>query len=108
MAITATQTQDGGPVQRAVGRYIQSATAAAFTIVCGFKPRYVKVVNVTSRDMMEFYEGMTDAYGIKTVAAGTRTLASTNGITLTSDGFTVGLDTDVNVTAEQISWYALG
>jgi len=109
MAITKSKTNDSGSVQRAIGRYIDTGTVAEFDITdVGFKPRYVKVVNVTSRDMLEWYEGMADASAIKTVAAGTRTLITTLGITPLENGFTVGLDLDVNVTSEQISWKAEG
>ena len=109
MAITSTQSKvpaDSNNV--AVGRYLDTGTVAAFKITLGFKPRYVKVVNVTSGDQMEWFEGMTAATGLKTVAAGTRTLAGSNGITVADDGFTVGLDTDICYTSEQISWVAIG
>lgn len=107
MAITSTQSSH--QVRNyAVGRYLDTGTVAAFSITCGFKPRYVKVVNVTSRDQMEWYEGMADDSGIKTVAAGTRTLDVADAITVSESGFTMGLDTDVVVTSEQISWVAVG
>lgn len=107
--MAVTQSQSNNQVHNvAVGSYIDTGTAAAFTITTGFQPRYVRVINQTSRDMMEWFEGMTDAHGIKTVAAGTRTAATSNGITPTENGFTVGLDTDVNVTSEQLRWVAFG
>lgn len=109
MTITSTQSNVPGSVSNhAVGRYLDTGTVAAFTITCGFKPRYVKVVNVTSRDQMEWFEGMADDSGVKTVAAGTRTLDVADAITPTVNGFTMGLDTDVVVTSEQISWLAMG
>jgi len=109
MAITSTQTMNPASVCNvAVGRYLDTGTVAAFTITCGFKPRYVKVSNVTSRDQMEWFEGMDDDSGVKTVAAGTRTLSTSAAITPTSNGFTMGLDTDVVVTSQQISWVAYG
>ena len=109
MAITSTQSKAPASVNNtAMGRYLDTGTVDAFKITTGFKPRYVKVVNTTSRDQMEWYEGMTDAYGIKTVAAGTRTLVTSDGVTVAEDGFTMGLDTDIVVTSEQISWIALG
>jgi len=109
MTITSTQTPDAGIVQRAVGRYISDGTAAAFKITCGFKPRYVKVVNLAATgSQVEWFEGMADASGMKRVTAGDFTLITTLGITVAEDGFTVGLDTDLNVTDEQISWIAFG
>ena len=108
MAITQTKSNDAGVVHRALGRYIDTGTVAAFDLTTGFKPRYVRVINTTSRDMMEWFEGMADDSAIKTVAAGTRTIITSNGITPLGNGFTVGLDTDVVVTSEQLSWLAEG
>lgn len=109
MTITSTQSKAPASVSNtAVGRYLDTGTAAEFDITTGFKPRYVKVSNITSRDQLEWFEGMADASAVKTVAAGTRTLITTLGITPLTNGFTIGLDTDVNVTSEQISWLAVG
>ena len=106
MTITSTQTTSGDVVNRAVGRYLTDTTAAEFDITTGFKPRFVRIVNVTSLDQMEWYEGMASDSAVKTVAAGTRTLLVADAIIPLEDGFTVGLDTDVNVTNQQISWIA--
>lgn len=108
-AITQSQVKNNASVvQLAVGSYITTGTAAAIAITTGFRPLWVRVVNETSRDMYEWYYGMADAEAVKTVAAGTRTLLTTLGITPSASGFTIGLDTDVNVTSEQISWMAIG
>jgi hypothetical protein len=108
MAITSTQSEDH--VRNVVtGRYITTETAAAFKITTGFKPRYVKVVNLAATgSQVEWFEGMADASGMKRVTAGDMTLITTLGITVADDGFTVGLDTDLNVTDEQISYLAIG
>jgi len=108
MTITQSQTPDAGIVQRTVGRYLITTGAAAITISCGYKPRYVRVVNVTDRIMMEWFEGMTAATGVKTIADGTRTLAATNGITVSEGGFIIGFDTDLVANNKQISWIAFG
>lgn len=109
MAITSTQSKVPASVPNiAVGRYLDTGTAAAFTITTGFKPRYVAVFNVTSGDKYEWFEGMADASAFKQVAAGTSTIITTLGITVSASGFTVGLDTDLNVTSEQLSWMAIG
>lgn len=107
MTVTSTQTENHVH-NFAVGAYISDATAAAFTITTGFKPRYVRIVNETSGDVEEFFEGMADAEAYKRVAAGTGALITSNGITPTARGFTVGLDTDINVIDEQLSWMAIG
>lgn len=107
MAITSTQTSH--QVRNyAVGRFFDNGTVAAARIYTGFKPRYVLVSNVTSRDQVEYFEGMAAASAVKMVAAGTRTLITSNGITVHDNGFTIGLDTDIMVTSEQISWVAVG
>lgn len=108
MAVTQSQSKGAGVVNIAFGRYLEDATAAAFTIELGFTPRYVVVSNVDSRDQMEWFEGMDDDSGVKTVAAGTRTLETSLAVTPSANGFTMGLDTDVVVANEQISWLAIG
>lgn len=108
MAQTATQTYSHVR-NHVVGRFLDTGTVAATAFTLGFKPRYVKVVNVTSGDMFEYYEGMAAASACKTVGAtGVRTLVTSNGITVSDSGFTLGLDTDVLVSSEQISWVAVG
>lgn len=89
MAInTAGQTITGNSVpsdspQYKVGRIVFDATAitAADSVVVslGFTPKYVVWENVTDRVKIEWYEGMAANTSIKTVAAGTRTLETTNG-----------------------------
>lgn len=109
MAITSTQVKNSASVvQLAVGRYLDTGTVAAFTITTGFKPLLVRVVNVTSGDEYEWFHGMAAAAAYKRVAAGTASILTTLGITQLSYGFTVGLDTDICYTSEQLSWYALG
>jgi hypothetical protein len=107
MAVTHTQTHSH--IRNiVVGAYISTSTAAAFDIECGFTPRYVRIVNETSGDVIEWFEGMADAEGYKRVAAGTGALVTSNGITPLANGFTVGLDTDINVISEQLSYIAIG
>jgi hypothetical protein len=108
--MSATSTQSEHQVRNvAVGRYIDTGTAAAITITTGFKPRYVKVQNLAATGAtMEYYEGMADASGWKSVVAGDGSLITTLGITVSESGFIIGLDTDLNVTSEQLSWLAIG
>ena len=110
MAITQTQTSPGNTTRVATGRYITSSTAAAFTITVGFKPRYVKVANLgaTGLATMEYFEGMADASALLEVTDGTKSVDTTTGITVSATGFTVGLNTDVNIINEQLSWLVIG
>ena len=89
MAInTAGQTVTGNSVPHdapkvKVGRIVFDATAITATdsvlVNLGFTPKYVAWENVTDRIKVEWYEGMAANTCIKTVAAGTRTLETTNG-----------------------------
>lgn len=89
MAInTAGQTVTGNSVpsdspQTKVGRIVFDATAitaADSTLVSlGFTPKYIAWENVTDRVKIEWYEGMAANTCIKTAAAGTRTLETSNG-----------------------------
>lgn len=108
MAVTQSQTENH--IRNvAVGRYITSSTAAAIALVVGFKPRYVRVVNNTSGDSFEWFEGMDAASATKvTGSTGAVSLVTSNGITVSTNGFTIGLDTDVNVINEQLSWVVMG
>lgn len=93
MAInTAGQTRTGndapsGQANFKAGRIVldgTALTAADYLLVeCGFTPKYVKFENVTDRICVEWTEGMAADTCIKTAAAGTRTLETTNkGITV--------------------------
>ena len=110
MAITATQKNPLVTNRLATGRYITSSTAAAFTITLGFTPRYVKVVNLGSSGLatLEWFEGMADASALLEITDGTKSVDTTTGITVSATGFTVGLNTDVNIINEQLSWLVIG
>jgi hypothetical protein len=110
MSVTQSQSVHPASVSNvAVGRYITTGTAAAITITTGFKPRYVRVTNLAATGSdAEWFEGMADASAMKRVTAGDKTLITTLGITVSANGFVIGLDTDLNVTSEQLSWLAIG
>ena len=95
-ATTNTQTNTDGVANRAVGKIIQDATAAvATTITLGFTPRHVMFVNATDRIIDEWFEGMASASSIHTLAAGTISLETTNGIAVSGQSFTVTATTMV-------------
>jgi phosphatidylserine synthase len=107
MAIT-TNIQDGfgGVANHSTGLIVTDAgAAAAATIVCGFAPRLVRFHNVTDRISDEWIEGMAAASSIHTIAAGTRTLETTNGITVVPNGFTVTAAT--LLASKSFSWEAI-
>lgn len=109
MAQTITIKEPLNLNRLATGRYLDTGTVAAYEFTLGFKPRYVKVQNLAATGAaLEWYEGMADASAWKTAQNGDGSLITTLGITVSASGFTMGLDTDVNVTSEQVSFIALG
>ena len=90
-AVNSTDQYSGSFAEGKVTFDSTSITAGSYyRVACGFKPRYVQYVNATDRITVEWYEGMADDTSIKTAAAGTRTLETTNkGITVDSLGFRV-------------------
>lgn len=69
--------------------------AAATTITCPFTPRRVVFHNLTDRISDEWIEGMASASSLHTVAAGTRTLETTNGIAVSGGSITITATTAV-------------
>lgn len=71
----------------AVGRIVYDSTSITTTdytvLPVGFTPKYIRFENITDRTLIEWYEGMAANTCVKTIAAGTRSIETTNG------GFTV-------------------
>lgn len=78
---TNSDKQDSPAV--AQGSVVYDATtitaADSTRVLTGFKPRYVRWVNLTDRVEVEWFEGMTANTCMKTIATGVRTLETTNG-----------------------------
>jgi len=109
MAQTIATKTPLNTVRIATGTYLDTGTVAAYTYSdLGFKPRYIRVINTTSGDEECWIEGMTAAHAYKRVAAGTGAAITSLGLTVTDRGFTLGLDTDINYTSEQVYWVAIG
>lgn len=109
MALTTnTRAYSAGVVNHATGHVVtDSATAAAATFTVGFIPRIVRFHNVTDRISDEWLKGMAAASSIHTVAAGTRTLETTNGITVGTDG-TFSVTAVTMVASKTFVWEAVG
>lgn len=104
---SSTQTNSTGVVNFAVGKIVTSAaTAAAGTITLGFTPRKFRLINFTDRITDEWIEGMASAESLHTVAAGTVTLETTNGIAVS--GTTVTLTATTLVASKVFFWEAQG
>ena len=85
-----TQVNSNGVNNLATGNMTSDAAAAvATTFTLGFNPRVIRFINLTDRITDEWYLGMTSPGSIKTAAAGTQTLETTNGITVSGNTFTV-------------------
>lgn len=129
MAINSTYTQSNGPnteqpARVATGRITfgaDSITATDYVVqTVGFTPRYIRVENVTDRIAVEWFEGMAADTCVKTAAAGTKTLETTNkGLTVCdSDGtantagraFKVSQNATLAVIAASkvLNWVAIG
>lgn len=73
-----------------IGQVVSDAGAAADTLfVTGYRPRVVRFINLTDRSTIEWFEGMADDSALLTVAAGTRTLVTSSGVTPSASGFTI-------------------
>jgi hypothetical protein len=84
MAITTnTQAMQTNVHNRSQGVLINDAGGAvAVTLTLGFVPRYFVIENVTDSIKYEWYNGMTNPGAVRTIAAGTRSLQTTEGPTI--------------------------
>lgn len=83
----------GQSTRHAVGAF--TGTGAAVNVIgdkVGFKPSYVKLINITSHFVLEWIEGMAAAAGHKTILDGTQSDITTGGITVAATGFALGTD----------------
>lgn len=108
MALTTNSLhQTDGVFRRAYGQIVSDAGAAAIlTLNLGFAPLHFKIVNLTDRIVDEWYEGMASANSLHTVAAGTSTLETTNGVAVL--GNTVTLTATTMVASKSFFWEAEG
>lgn len=88
----------------ATGTFTGDGTA--IEVLCGFKPRHVKVVNVTDVEAWDKFESMSDAQSLKTVTAGTTTIDTGSAIVLNDRGFTL-LAAEFG-TSDVVHWAAWG
>lgn len=113
MALIETKNPADGVMRIQTGRLLENTTAVAIKVITGFRPKYVKVINqAPTGGFLEWFEGMANASAQKFLTNGAvfaqGALITANGITPAVDGFTIGLDTDINVVNEQMSYLAVG
>jgi hypothetical protein len=93
-----------GGTRMKCGTFTGTGAAISITTV-GFKPRRVKCFNISDPATIEWNEAFADDAGYQS-DAGTETYLSSAGITPLANGFTLGVDGDVNVSGETIHWEA--
>lgn len=96
-----------GVTRTAFGAF--DGTGALLTVEAeiGFRPRVVRLVSGGGLVTANWQEGMDEGRGFKRVTAGTMSqIAASAGITPTDKGFTLGADTDLNVSGERVYWEA--
>ena len=83
------------------------AGGTAETVVLGFKPSYVRAINVNNLASYEHFDGMDDDTSIDMANHDTTQISvnAAGGITLTSNGFTLGVDI-CDTTADVVRWVA--
>ncbi len=81
----------------------KTGTGSAMAFTCGFRPKYVKVMNVgTGLSSMEHTDTMTSGEGFKEIGTGVKSFVTTGGITITDYGFILGADANVNIAGQKI------
>ena len=91
-----------GRSRTVVGSFIGTGVSLTISKV-GFTPRSLRLFNQDDPAFGDYVEGMA-ADSVAKQKAGTSSFATSNGITLTATGFTIGTDTDLNVDGER-TWY---
>lgn len=81
------------------------SNGAAKTVEVGFKPARVEI-QCSLGDNAIWFEPMAEASMNKSVAGGTNSRVTSNGVTPTNTGFTLGADADVNASGETVYWWA--
>jgi hypothetical protein len=85
-----------------------TGTGAVISVNIGFAPKYVRLWNETALKTAECFDGLTAGYMlvVNDSGAGTTDLqkVTSNGITLTSNGFQIGTSSTINNNNDVI-WY---
>jgi hypothetical protein len=87
------------------GAVVGTGSAIDIKTIC-WRPKLVKLYNVTGLCTAIWTESMADGSMMKEVTAGTKSFVTADGITPLSDGFRLGADTDLNVANEVVHYIA--
>lgn len=102
--LDSATSQAAGVVGFATGTFTGDGTA--IEVVLGFKPRHIRVVNVTDVEAWDKFESMSAAQSLKTVTAGTTTIDTGSAIVIGENGFTLLAAEFGN--ADVVHWAAWG
>lgn len=83
---------------------VVTGDGTALSVTLGFRPKSVKLVNITGVIVWEKIDGMLDSNSLKTVTAGTLTVDTTSALVITDTGFLASAA--ANVSAASLVWYA--
>ena len=91
-----------------VGTNTVAAGGTAETVTLGFKPSYVRAYNVNNLTVYEHFVGMDDGTSLDNANHATiqNSVNAAGGITLTSNGFTLGTDI-CDTTDDVVRWLAI-
>ena len=95
----------GGTLPTIVGSYV--GTGAAKSIEVGFRPKYLKIVNVTTGAAAEFMDTMAED-SVITHDTGTDGIVTSEGVTLTDAGFDLGTNAVINGSTNIVHFLAIG
>jgi len=91
MAITGTKRMGDSVAQFATGTFQDTGTIKKTAIHLGWKPRYVRLINLTDRDEWEWFaDGTANGTTLKSVAAGTRTLDTADDMIYAVENYNLG------------------
>lgn len=86
-------------------------TGAALEVVAdkiGFRPKVVRITNLTQLATAVWYEGMADASAFLAVTVGTKSLITSAGITQRATGFSIGTNANLNTAGDIIHYECIG
>jgi hypothetical protein len=108
--LDSASSQSAGIANCATGTFTGDGTICEVNL--GFKPRYVKLINLTDRIVNEISDTMAATQTLKTVAAGTMTLDTDTDLLLVdgiSDDFRgFQVSAAVNIAAKVFHYIAIG
>lgn len=94
----------GGTLPVITGSYI--GTGALITVSVGYRPKYVQIVNVTDPAIVHHNDMLPDDSFVSQ-EDGATAYTTSNGVTLTDDGFTVGTDAQINTSGDLCHYLAI-